>query len=139
MALPLSPPAPIETTAPGTVLRILVADADADMRLYLRSCLRTRSPSGYSSVRVHEATDGRETLHLARALLPDLVISDLVMPGLEGEAFCNALRGDVETAAIPILIISGETRAPPRYANGFLQKPFNATRLFAEVVRLLHS
>ena len=127
----------METVASQIVLRILVADDDADMRFYLRSCLGTLDLSGYGSVRVHEAIDGREALHLARALLPDLVISDVVMPGLDGEALCNALKANAETTVIPLLLISGETRAPPRYASGFLQKPFNATRLHAEIERLL--
>ena len=122
--------------APASVApRVLIVDDDADMRLYLRSCLRTLS--GYGSVRVHEAADGREALHLAHALLPDLVISDVFMPGLDGEALGDALKADARTAPIPLLLISGETRPFPPCANGFLQKPFNASRLRTEVVRLL--
>ena len=136
MALALFPQPHMETAAARTVLRILVADDDADMRLYLRSCLRTLSASGYGSVRIHEAADGREALHLARALLPDLIISDLVMPGLDGEALCHALQADAQTAAIPFLLISGEA-TPPKGGEGFLPKPFNAARLRTEVLRLL--
>lgn len=127
----------METAASRIVLRILVADDDDDMRLYLRSCLRTLDLDGYGSVRVHEATDGREALHLARALLPDLVISDVVMPGIDGRALLKALKADPATAAIPVLLISGEMRGPPSEAEGFLAKPFNATGLRAHVERLL--
>ena len=136
MALALFPQPRMETAASRTVLRILVADDDADMRLYLRSCLRTLKTGSYGSVRVHESTDGREALHLARALLPDLIVSDVVMPGLDGEALGNALKADARTAAIPILFISGEA-TPPKGGDGFLPKPFNAARLRTEVLRLL--
>lgn len=138
MALALFPQPRMETAAARTVLRILVADDDADMRLYLRSCLRTLSASGYGNVRILEAADGREALHLARAVLPDLIVSDLIMPGLDGEALGNALKADSRTAAIPILFTSGEA-TPPNGGDGFLPKPFNAARLRTEVLRLLRA
>jgi CheY-like chemotaxis protein len=115
-----------------TDLLLLVVDDDADMRLYVRGCLRAMSIE-----RVLEAADGREALHLARGLSPDLIISDIIMPGLDGLALCRALKVDIGTRSIPILLLSGETRAPPTDGDGFLPKPFNATRLRAEVERLL--
>jgi CheY-like chemotaxis protein len=59
------------------------------------------------------------------------------MPGLDGLALCRALKADPGTHAIPILLVSGETRALPSDGDGFLAKPFNALRLRAEVERLL--
>lgn len=115
-------------------LRVLVADDEADMRLYLVGCLRGL---GRADVAVTEAADGREALLLARVLVPDLVISDVVMPGLTGLALCRALRADPRTAAVPVLLVSGEVRAPPRCADAFLEKPFNAAGLRAHVERLL--
>lgn len=119
-------------TARPVALTILVADDDADMRLYLTGCLRTMGPA-----RVLEAADGREALHLARALVPDLIITDVVMPGLDGLALYHALRADAGTRGIPVLLVSGETRASPSEGHGFLLKPFNAAQLRAEVERLL--
>ena len=116
---------------PDIAWTVLVADDDADMRLYLAGCLR-----GMGAHRILEAADGREALHLARAVLPDLIVSDLVMPGLDGEALGDALKADARTAAIPLLFISGEA-TPPRGGDGFLPKPFNATRLRTHVERLL--
>jgi CheY-like chemotaxis protein len=116
----------------STELLILVVDDDADMRLYVTGCLRAMSLE-----RVIEAADGREALHLARGLSPDLIISDVVMPGLDGLALCRALKVDRATRIIPVLLLSGETRGPPTAGDGFLSKPFNATRLRAEVERLL--
>ena len=114
--------------------RILVADDDADMRLYLTGCLRGY---GWPGLTVTEAADGREALLLARALRPALVISDLAMPGLDGHALRDALKADPATAAIPFLLITGQTRAPPSWADGFLAKPFNAAGLRPHVERLL--
>ena len=127
----LSPTSPAPARGPTAVL---VVDDDADMRLYLTGCLRS---FGEATLTVTEATDGRDALLLARALLPGLIISDMVMPGLDGVALCLALKADPKTQAIPFLLVSGETRAPPPCADGFLAKPFNATSLREQVERLL--
>ena len=115
-------------------LQILVADDDADMRLYVTGCLRGFGQAGLA---VTEATNGQEALVLSRTCAFDLVISDVVMPELDGPALCHALKADAATAAIPLLLISGEAHAPMAEADGFLAKPFNAAGLRAEVERLL--
>ncbi|CAN5529290.1 N/A [soil metagenome] len=115
-------------------LQILVADDDADMRFYLTGCLHG---CGLEGLTVTEAGNGRDALLLARALAFDLIISDLVMPGLDGHALCRALKADAATAAIPFLLVSGEVQAPPDCADGFLEKPFNAAGLRTHVERLL--
>ncbi len=120
------PDSPLHTE----VLRVLVADDDADMRAYIGHALRRQAV-------VHEAADGEEALRLARSLVPDLVVADVHMPGLDGLALCRALKADAATAAIPFLLVSGETRALPPCADGFLMKPFNAAGLRACVGRLL--
>lgn len=115
-------------------LTVLVADDDADMRLYLAGCLRG---FGLAGLTISEAANGREALLLARTLAFDLIISDVVMPGLDGLGLCRALKADPATAAIPLLLVSGETRAPPPCADAFLEKPFNAAGLRAHLERLL--
>jgi CheY-like chemotaxis protein len=114
---------------------VLIADDDVDMRLYLRSCLESR---GSRFARVIEAADGRTALRLARSGVVDLLISDVVMPGLNGRALCDALRADAGLRSIPILLISGEDPAEgPGSADAFLAKPFNAHQLLAAVEGLL--
>jgi CheY-like chemotaxis protein len=115
-------------------LHVLVVDDDPDMRLYLSGCLRG---FGWPTLTITEAGNGRDALLLARTLALHLIISDLAMPGLDGLALCRALKADVATAAIPFLMVSGETRARPSCSDGFLQKPFNATDLRARVMGLL--
>ena len=113
-------------------LTVLVADDDADMRLYLRGCLLA-----LGAARVLDAADGGEALRLAAGA--DLVVSDILMPGLGGLALCAALKTDARTRDIPVLLVSGETDARPADspAAGFLAKPFNAAGLRGEVERLL--
>ncbi|MEP0547222.1 MAG: response regulator [Rhodothermales bacterium] len=119
---------------PPIALQILVVDDDADMRLYLSGCLHN---CGLAALTITEASSGREALLLAHTAAFDLIVSDLVMPGLDGLALCRALKADAATAAVPFLLVSGETRAPPPCADGFLVKPFNAAGLRAHVERLL--
>lgn len=118
-------------------LHVLVADDDADMRFYLAGCLRG---FGLVALTVTEAANGREALLLARTLAFDLIISDVVMPGLDGLALCRALRADAELARIPVLLISGvETQQLPDVgANAFLTKPFNAEDLRGCLLPLLN-
>ena len=105
---------------------ILVVDDDADMRLYLAGCLRALAGGV-----VRQAADGAEALRMARAEAPDLIVTDLVMPGLGGAALCAALRADARTAGVRVLLVSGETRGPPPCADAFLLKPFDAATLRA--------
>ena len=104
------------------------------MRLYVRGCL---GALGFTSVL--EAANGIEALRIARDEDEKvaIVISDVFMPERDGIALCEDLKRDAKTREIPVLLISGETRAPPACADGFLAKPFNATSLRAHVERLL--
>ena len=111
---------------------VLVVDDEPDMRLYLRACL-----GAFGVGVVLEAADGVEALRLARTPGVAAVISDVRMPGLDGIALCEALKADVATVGIPVLLISGETPGPSSCADGFLAKPFNASGLREHVDRLL--
>jgi CheY-like chemotaxis protein len=115
---------------------VLVADDDADMRLYLTGCLRG---FGLGALTITEAANGREALHLARAVRVDVIISDVVMPGLDGLALCRALKADAELSYIPVLLISGEAtqQLPEVGADAFLTKPFNAEDLRVCLMPLL--
>jgi len=80
--------------------RVLIADDNADMREYLARLLRS---AGY---RVTTVTDGQAALDAVRADLSDLVISDVMMPRLDGLGLVAALRADARTAAVPVLLLS---------------------------------
>jgi len=94
--------------------------------------------------RVKVATDGATALHLARlAPVPDLILLDVMMPGLDGYAICAALKGDAVTAAIPVIFITARTDAESETlaltggAVDFIHKPINPTVVRSRV-RLHH-
>ena len=107
---------------------VLVVDDDADMRLYLRSCLR-----GLASPfeRVIEAADGLEALRLVRTGDVDLVITDIGLPGIDGRRLSRAIRDDAALGHVSVLLISGDGVLSDNIANGFLLKPFNTHQLLA--------
>jgi CheY-like chemotaxis protein len=115
---------------------ILIVDDDPDMRLYLRGCLRGL---GEATRPVIEAADGVEALRRVRADSVGLVISDVVLPRMDGLALRQAIREDSVHAQLPVLMISGEPEAALPYGpyDAFLAKPFNARELRAAVSGLL--
>ena len=112
---------------------VLIVDDDADMRLYLRSCLRGLA-APYE--RVIEAADGLEALRLVRSGAVGLVISDVALPGLDGRRLTRAIRDDAALGHVSVLLISGETALGESAADGFLMKPFNSHQLLAALGRL---
>ena len=120
---------------PGRALpaRVLVADDNADMRDYLARLLRS------AGFRVTTVTDGQAALDAIRAGAPDLVISDVMMPRLDGLGLVAALRADARTAAVPVLLLSARAGQEASVeglragADDYLVKPFSAVELLARV------
>lgn len=123
-------PAPTPGTAPA---RVLVADDNTDMRRYVARLLRS---AGYQ---VDTVTDGAQALTAVRADLPDLVISDVMMPWLDGLELVTELRADPATAAVPVLLLSARAGQEASVdglrsgADDYLVKPFAAADLLARV------
>ncbi|PWW66858.1 PAS domain S-box-containing protein [Actinokineospora spheciospongiae] len=113
--------------------RVLVADDNADMRDYLARLLRA---GGYT---VDLATDGVNAREAAVADPPDLIVSDVMMPRLDGLELVAALREEPRTAAVPVLLLSaraGQEASIEGLAAGaddYLVKPFSAAELLARV------
>ncbi|MFF2554920.1 SpoIIE family protein phosphatase [Nocardia sp. NPDC058058] len=122
-------PAPALAAEGGSVL---IAEDNADLRAYLSGLLAPR----YS---VTLATDGLEALAAARDIGPDLVLTDIMMPRMDGLALLRELRADPSTARIPVIFLSaraGEDSAAAGLAAGaddYLTKPFTSTDLLARV------
>ena len=121
-----------EPAAAGPPPRVLLADDNADMREYLHRLLR-------SSYQVTAVADGLTALDAVRASAPDLVISDVMMPGLDGLALVAALRSDPRTADVPVLLLSARAGQEASIegleagADDYLVKPFSAAELLARV------
>ncbi len=124
---------PVPATAPGFAAgRVLIVDDNADMREYLQRLLSPR-------YRVQAVGDGLAALAAARAQPPDLIISDVMMPNLDGLGLVAVLREDAGTAQVPVLLLSaraGQEAAVEGLdvgADDYLVKPFAAQELLARV------
>ena len=132
--------APLEGEEPAHAAgtRILVADDNADMRGYIGRLLGER----YS---VETVADGAAALERAREALPDLILSDVMMPGLDGLALLAALRADERTRGIPVIFLSARAGEESRIAglaagaDDYLAKPFSARELLARIAAHLES
>jgi DNA-binding response OmpR family regulator len=117
--------------------RILIVDDQAELLLTLQACLEQE---GFDCV---TATDGIIGLRLARLERPDLVVLDLVLPGLNGHDVCRRLRGERATEHVPIIMMTGIGNQVDRIvglelgADDFLTKPFELRELVARVKAVL--
>lgn len=118
--------------------KVLVADDKAPGRELLRAVMEQ---SGHA---VYEASDGIEALRGARELLPDLIILDLHMPGLDGFRVLEELRLDQRFAGTPIIALTASAMQADReraLAAGFtsyVAKPISLSALRGEIVRFLN-
>lgn len=112
---------------------ILIIDDEPDFRLILSKFL------GFVGYRVLEADDGRNGLEVARRNLPDLILTDWMMPGMDGEAFCKALKADPELGNIYVIMVTAKGRSEDVVrgldlgADDYLVKPVDRMELLARV------
>lgn len=131
-AAPLPPPNGQE---PGKEI-ILVVEDSADMREYIKVALEPH----YTVV---EAEDGQEGLEKARNLIPDLVVSDIMMPNMDGYELCKALKSDRQTSHIPVILLTAKASEEhiveglETGADDYVTKPFSMTILSARIKNLI--
>src|SRR5438046_10555537 len=105
--------------------RILVIDDDAVQRVLLNAVFRKQG------LEVLQAANGQEGIRLAREQMPDLIVSDVNLPEMDGFAILNNLRKEPITATIPFIIITANPNeadqrlARESYANGYLPNPIS--------------
>ncbi|WP_158899374.1 response regulator [Burkholderia sp. L27(2015)] len=125
--------APAALPAGHVAGRLLVVDDNADLRDYMRRIL---SQAGHE---VTVAIDGQEALEMVRASAPDLIVSDVMMPRLDGFGLLRELRGDPALRETPVLLLSARAGEEARVgglesgADDYLTKPFSARELLARV------
>jgi two-component system phosphate regulon response regulator PhoB len=117
--------------------RILVIDDERDLVELIRLNLQR---NGYEVLYAH---DGKVGLEIARKHLPDLIILDLMMPGLTGQEVATRLKGDSQTAAIPLLMLTARSEETDIIvglslgADDYVSKPFSMKVLLARVAAVL--
>lgn len=115
---------------------VLIADDNDDVRAYLKTHLETR-------YRIAEARNGIEVLDLLKEELPSLVLSDVMMPGMDGHEVCKIIKSDERTNHIPVVLITARASEESRReglelgADDYLFKPFNASDLMVRVENLI--
>ncbi|GAB4418127.1 MAG: two-component regulator propeller domain-containing protein [Bacteroidia bacterium] len=134
--LPVGSFAPVAPGEPRGIL--LVVEDHAQVRDYVRDMF-----APYYEVQT--AADGREGLKLALASVPDLIISDVMMPGMDGISLCSQLKSRIETSHIPVILLTARTGQIFRVegletgADDYLTKPFSPYELQLKVRNLLET
>jgi PAS domain S-box-containing protein len=123
---------PVPAAVPALPARILLADDNADMRDYLKRLLSQH-------YEVEAVAEGAAVLARMRQQLPDLVLTDVMMPGIDGFEVLRSLRSDPATQNIPVILLSARAGEEARIegleagADDYLTKPFSARELLARV------
>jgi len=131
-----SPESPAEKLPLGSRRRILLCEDNADMREYVERLL-----SG--TYEVESVGDGEQALAAARRRTPDLVLSDVMMPKLDGFGLLGALHADARLAGIPVILLSARAGEAARVeglrlgADDYLVKPFSARELLTRISALI--
>jgi DNA-binding response OmpR family regulator len=112
--------------------KILIVENDVDLRMYIKDCLA-------KSYTIYESSNGKTGLKAAKEIQPDLVITDIMMPVMNGIEFCKALKSDLYTRHVPVFIHSVKSdeltfkEALDAGAEDFIGKPFNYSMLMKKI------
>ncbi|MBI3590271.1 MAG: response regulator [Candidatus Melainabacteria bacterium] len=118
--------------------KILIADDEPSLRLLVKATL-----SANKSFDIIEAVDGHEALSKSQSELPDLLLLDVMMPGLSGFEVCERLKNDPKTKKIVIIMLTAKGQQSDRDwaisvgTDYFLTKPFSPIELFNLIEKIL--
>ncbi len=120
----------------GNLASILIIEDNDDLREFLRNRLE-------GIYEILTANDGNDGINKAFDIVPDLIISDIIMPGLSGLKIAETLKNDLRTSHIPIILLTAKTSIEDQiegmksYADMFITKPFNSNYLEESIISLL--
>ena len=119
-----------------TRYRVLIVEDDEEIRRYIRSELD-------SDFRIYECTNGREGLETILKEKPDLVISDVMMPEMDGITLCRKIKQNININHIPIILLTAKSKAEDQIegleigADAYIVKPFNTELLRTTISNLI--
>ena len=122
----------------GNKKTILIVEDNAELRNYLKTEL-------HKDYKVKAARNGKEGLEIALKLIPDLIISDVMMPIMDGFEMCSKIKNDLRISHIPLLMITAKGMQIDRVkgidsgADVYLNKPFNMNVLRSHLTQLINS
>ncbi|MCD8269568.1 MAG: response regulator [Parabacteroides sp.] len=117
---------------------LLIAEDNPDMRTFIKSILAEKFA-------IIEASNGDSALKKTLKYLPDFIISDIMMPVMDGLEFCRKVKNNFSTSHIPVLLLTAKTSTDVRIegyrvgADGYIAKPFDAGLLVARINNMLES
>ena len=118
--------------------RILIVEDDHDLRAYLRNCLQ-------SQYHVSEASNGIEGINIAKKEIPDIIITDVMMPEMDGIEMCKKIKDAIEVSHIPILMLTAKSddeyqkEGLESGAWDYITKPFNTEALLKKVDNIIET
>ena len=118
--------------------RLLIVEDNIDLRNYLKQELSDQ-------YKIFIAFDGQEGLDKAKKEIPDIIITDVIMPKMDGFAFCSKIKEDIQTSHIPVLMLTAKAMQDDKLkgidagADAYLSKPFDIRVLKSTLAQLLSS
>lgn len=138
ISIPIPAITPSTTISPNKeLLKLLIVEDNEDMRAYIKECI------GEQEYQIIESSNGKEGLLLAKEEVPDLIISDVMMPIMDGYQLTQAIRTNLSTSHIPIVLLTAKASLESRLegfqrgADAYLNKPFSVEELKLRVAKLI--
>ncbi len=117
---------------------VLIVDDNADIRAFLKTIMQDK-------YQILETEDGQKGLEMAKANVPDIIVSDVMMPVMNGLEFCKRVKGDMVTNHIPVMLLTARALSQHQIegyesgADAYITKPFSSDLLLARIDNLLRN
>ncbi len=123
---------------------ILIAEDNEDIRKFIKGSIITDLPGAHKKPGILEAINGKDALEKAADYIPDLIISDVLMPEMDGIRLCEKLKTDERTSHIPVILLTSRSGTENKVkgletgADDYMTKPFSIAELNARINNLLN-